>query len=81
LQDLKLIPGTMQVVNKVGGGGGAAFAEVVNKRNNDDNLLVAASHTATAARLGQNAFPGNTMDQVKWLASVGADYGMVAVVG
>lgn len=78
LQDLKLIPGTMQVVNKVGGGGGAAFAEVVNKRNTDDNLLVAAS-TATAARLGQNAFPGNTMDQVKWLASVGADYGMVAV--
>src|SRR3989339_604622 len=63
LQDLKLIPGTLQVINKP---------------DSDNNLLVAAS-TATAARLGQNAYPGNTVDQVKWLASVGADYGMVAV--
>jgi putative tricarboxylic transport membrane protein len=78
LQDLKLIPGTMQVTNKAGGGGGAAYAEVVNKRNTDNNLLVAAS-TSTSTRLGQNAYPGNTMDQVRWLASVGADYGMIAV--
>ncbi|MCM2342002.1 tripartite tricarboxylate transporter substrate-binding protein [Rhodoferax sp.] len=78
LQDLKLIPGSMQVTNKAGGGGGAAYAEVINKRNNDSNLIIAAS-TSTATRLGQNAYPGNTMDQVKWLASVGADYGMVAV--
>lgn len=78
LQDLKLIPGSMQVTNKAGGGGGAAYAEVVNKRNADNNLLVAAS-TSTSTRLGQNAYPGNTMDQVRWLASVGADYGMVAV--
>ena len=78
LQDLKLIPGTMQVINKAGGGGGAAYAEVINKRNTDNNLIVAAS-SATSTRLGQNAYPGNTMDQVKWLAAVGADYGIVAV--
>ncbi|SFG93710.1 putative tricarboxylic transport membrane protein [Palleronia marisminoris] len=78
LQDLGLIPSTMQVVNLSGGGGGVAFAEVVNKRNEDDDLIVAAS-SATATRLAQNAFPGNTMDQVRWIGSVGADYGVIAV--
>ncbi|OWU69325.1 C4-dicarboxylate ABC transporter substrate-binding protein [Roseovarius sp. 22II1-1F6A] len=78
MQDLGLIDQTMQVVNLAGGGGGVAFAEVVNKRNDDDNLIVAAS-SATATRLAQGAFPGNTMDQVRWLASIGADYGVIAV--
>ena len=78
LQDQKLIDKTMQVVNLAGGGGGVAFAEVVNKRNADDDLIVAAS-SATATRLAQGAFPGNTMDQVRWVASVGADYGVIAV--
>lgn len=78
LQDLKIINGTMQVTNLAGGGGGVAFAEVVNKRNEDNNLLVAAS-SSTSTRLAQGAYPGNTMDQVRWVASVGADYGIVAV--
>ena len=78
LQDQGLIDQTMQVVNLAGGGGGVAFAEVVNKRNDADNLIVAAS-SATATRLAQGAYPGNTMDQVRWVASVGADYGVIAV--
>ncbi|ETW13255.1 tripartite tricarboxylate transporter (TTT) family, substrate binding protein [Roseivivax marinus] len=78
LQDLDLIPGTMQVTNLSGGGGGVAFAQVVNKRNDDDNLVVAAS-TATATRLAQGAYPGNSMDQVRWLGTIGADYGVIAV--
>jgi putative tricarboxylic transport membrane protein len=78
LQDLGLIPSTMQVVNLSGGGGGVAYAEVVNKRNDDNDLIVAAS-SATATRLAQNAYPGNTMDQVRWIGSVGADYGVIAV--
>ena len=78
LQDLKLIPGSMRVVNKAGGGGGVAFAEVVNKRNSDNNLIVAAS-SATATRLAQGAYPGNNMSEVRWLAAVGADYGIIAV--
>lgn len=80
LQDQKLIPGTMQVTNKAGGGGGAAYAEIVNKRNADNNLIIAAS-SSTSTRLAQGAYPGNTMDQVRWVASVGADYGMIAVAG
>jgi putative tricarboxylic transport membrane protein len=78
LQDLKIIPGTMQVTNLAGGGGGVAYAEVVNKRNDDNNLIVAAS-SATSTRLAQGAYPGNTMDQVRWVASIGADYGVIAV--
>ncbi|AUH32233.1 Bug family tripartite tricarboxylate transporter substrate binding protein [Paracoccus tegillarcae] len=78
LQDLGLIDKTMQVVNLAGGGGGVAYAEVVNKRNDSNDLIVAAS-SATSTRLAQGAFPGNTMDQVRWIASIGADYGVIAV--
>ena len=78
LQDIGLISGTMQVTNLAGGGGGVAFAQVVTKRGDAANLIVAAS-TSTATRLAQGAYPGNTMDDVRWLASVGADYGIIAV--
>ncbi|WP_171904415.1 tripartite tricarboxylate transporter substrate-binding protein [Afifella marina] len=78
MQDLGFIPGTMKVTNLAGGSGGVAFAEVVNKRNDDNNLIVAAS-SATSSRLAQGAYPGGDMGQVRWLASVGADYGIIAV--
>src|SRR6056300_863760 len=78
LQDLKLIPGSLEVTNMAGGGGGVAYAEVVNKRGGDNNLIVAAS-SATATRLAQGAYPGNTIDQVRWLGSIGADYGIISV--
>ncbi|MEM6488367.1 MAG: tripartite tricarboxylate transporter substrate-binding protein [Pseudomonadota bacterium] len=78
MQDLGLVDGTVQVTNMAGGGGGVAFAAVVNKRNDDDDLFVAAS-TATATRLAQGAYPGNTTDQVRWVATIGADYGVIAV--
>jgi len=78
MQDLKLIPGTMQVTNLAGGGGGVAYAEVANKRSDDNDLIVAAS-SATATRLAQGAYPGNTMDQMRWVGAVGADYGIIAV--
>lgn len=78
MQDQGLIDKTMQVVNLAGGGGGVAYAETVNKRNTSDDLIVAAS-SATATRLAQGAYPGNTVDQVRWVASVGADYGVIAV--
>ncbi len=78
MQDLGLVPGTMQVTNLAGGGGGVAFAEVVNKRNDSNDLIVAAS-SATATRLAQGAYPGNTREDVRWLGTVGADYGIIAV--
>ena len=78
MQDIKAIPGTLQVTNMSGGGGGVAFAAVVNKRSDDNDLIIAAS-SATATRLAQGAYPGNDMSQVRWLGSVGADYGIIAV--
>ncbi len=78
LQDLSLIDSTMQVTNLEGGGGGVAYAEVVTKRNSENDLIVAAS-SATTTRLAQGAYPGNTMDQVRWIGSVGADYGVIGV--
>ncbi|MEQ9688186.1 MAG: tripartite tricarboxylate transporter substrate-binding protein [Bauldia litoralis] len=80
LYDLKIVPNPVQVTNMAGGGGGVAYAAVVNKRNDDNDLIVAAS-SATSTRLAQGAFPGNTMDQVRWLGTVGADYGVIAVAG
>ena len=78
LQDLKLIPSTMKVTNLSGGGGGVAFAEVVSKRSKENDLIVAAS-AATTTRLAQGAYPGNSMGQVRWLATIGADYGVIGV--
>jgi putative tricarboxylic transport membrane protein len=78
LYDLKKIPDPMQVVNMSGGGGGVAYAEVVSKRNDDNNLIVAAS-SATSTRLAQGAYPGSNMDQVRWVGTIGADYGVIAV--
>jgi putative tricarboxylic transport membrane protein len=78
LYDLQVVPNPVQVTNMAGGGGGVAYAEVVNKRNADDDLIVGAS-AATSTRLAQGACPGNTMDQVRWLGTVGADYGVIAV--
>lgn len=78
LYDLKIIASPMQVANLTGGGGGVAFAEVTSKRNSDNNLIVAAS-SATTSRMAQGAFPGAKMDQVRWLGTVGSDYGVIAV--
>lgn len=78
LSDQKLVPGTVQVTNMAGGGGGVAYAHVHAKRYKDDNLIVAAS-SGTTTRLAQGAYPGNTKEDVRWLASIGTEYGVIAV--
>ncbi len=78
LYDLKLVPQPVKVTNMAGGGGGVAYGYVVSKRDDDPNLLVAAS-TATTTRLAQNQFAGMSEDQVRWVAAIGADFGIIAV--
>ncbi|MEP3349306.1 MAG: tripartite tricarboxylate transporter substrate-binding protein [Marinomonas sp.] len=78
LVDLEYIKGNVQTVNMSGAGGGVAFAHTISKRAKDDNLIVAAS-TATTTRLAQGQFPGMSADQVKWVGTLGADYGIIAV--
>ena len=78
LTDLDYIKGNVQTVNMPGAGGGVAFAHTVSKRAEDESLIVAAS-TATTTRLAQGQFPGMNADQVKWVGTLGADYGVIAV--
>jgi len=78
LFELGLIDHAMQVTNMAGGGGGVAFAHVTKERNNDNDLIVAAS-TSTSARLAQGIFKGASADDVHWLATFGAEYGVFAV--
>ncbi|GAA5173536.1 tripartite tricarboxylate transporter substrate binding protein [Modicisalibacter zincidurans] len=78
LEELDLVPGSVQTVNMPGAGGGVAYAHTVSKRAGDDQLLVAAS-TATTTRLAQGQFPGMNAEQVNWLGALGADYGIIAV--
>ncbi len=78
LGELDLVPGSVTVTNMAGAGGGVAYGYVVGKRGDDNDLLVAAS-TATTSRLAQNKFAGLNADQTRWVASLGADFGAIAV--
>ncbi len=78
MYDIGVVDKPVQVTNMAGGGGGLAYSHVVNKRNTDGDLIVAAS-SATATRLAQNAYAGMTYDQVRFLGSIGGDYGIIAV--
>lgn len=68
------------IVNFMPGGVGAvAYNHIIGQRSNDADLIVAAS-TGSALNIAQGKFgAGNTVDSVKWLAALGADYGAVIV--
>lgn len=78
LYDIKAVDQPVQVTNMAGAGGGLAFATVVNERNDDPDLIIAAS-SATTTRLAQNAYGGNTADQVRFVGAIGADPGVIVV--
>lgn len=78
LDELDLVEGSVNVTNMAGAGGGVAYSNVVSKRADDGNLIVAAS-TATTTRLAQNQYAGLSADQVRWIATLGADFGVIAV--
>ena len=78
LAELDLIDGQVRAQNMAGAGGGVAFAHVVAQQEGNENLIVAAS-TATTTRLAQGQYQGFTAADVRWLAAVGADYGVIGV--
>jgi putative tricarboxylic transport membrane protein len=77
LVQLGLVPGSIRTQNLVGAGGGVAFASVVNNERGNANLIVAAS-SATTSRIAAGQFAGYTADDVRWVAAVGGDYGVIA---
>ncbi|MGQ4877530.1 Bug family tripartite tricarboxylate transporter substrate binding protein [Billgrantia sp. LNSP4103-1] len=78
LSELGLVPGNVQTINMAGAGGGVAYAHVVSKREGKENVLIAAS-TAVPTRLAQEQFPGMDMEMVRWIGTLGSDYGVIAV--
>ncbi|GBD31667.1 hypothetical protein HRbin33_00626 [bacterium HR33] len=76
--ELRLLPATLRVTNLPGAGGGMAFAHTVSVRNRDSSLIVAAS-PATTLRLAQGQYGDLEAGDVRWLAAVGAEYGVLAV--
>lgn len=78
LTELGLVNGQIRTQNMAGAGGGVAFAHVVGQQEGNEDLIIAAS-TATTTRLAQGQFPGSTAADVRWVAAVGADYGVIGV--
>jgi putative tricarboxylic transport membrane protein len=78
LSDVVEDAAAMRVTNLPGAGGGIAFAHVVARRTHDSSVIVAAS-PATTLRLAQRQFGEFTEKDVRWLAAIGADYGVIVV--
>lgn len=78
LTDLGLVQGQIRTQNMAGAGGGVAYAHVASQQQGNENLIVAAS-TATTTRIAQGQYAGFDEDDVRWVAAVGADYGIIAV--
>ena len=76
MQELGVIPGTLQVTNMAGSG--VACTHVVSERGTDAGLIVAASCVMTI-RLAQKAFADMTAGQVRWLGALGGGPGVIAV--
>lgn len=76
--ELGLAKGRVRTQNMTGASGAVAFAHVVGQQKANPNVLVAAS-TATTTRLALGMFKGFTADNVRWVAALGADYGVIGV--
>jgi putative tricarboxylic transport membrane protein len=68
----------VRVTNLPGAGGGIAFANVVGRRRGDPGVIIAAS-PATTLRLAQGQYGDLRPGDVRWLAALAADYGVLAV--
>ena len=76
--ELGLAPGAVRTTNVPGAGGGVAFARVVAQREDDPNVLIAAS-PSTTLRLAQRQYGDLSEDDVRWVGTLGAEYGVLAV--
>lgn len=78
LTELGLVNGQIRTQNMPGAGGGVAYAHVASQQQGNANLIVAAS-TATTTRVAQGQYQGFDIDDVRWVAALGADYGVIGV--
>lgn len=78
LVDARVIKDPMRVTYMPGGIGAVAYNAVVGQRPGDPNTIVAFSG-GSLLNLAQGKFGKYNENDVRWLAVVGADYGIVAV--
>ena len=77
-QNSELLKNPMRTVYMPGGIGAVAYNNIVAQRRNDPNAIVAFSG-GSLLNLAQGKFGRYGVDDVRWLASVGADYGALMV--
>ncbi len=78
LTELGLVERNVRTINMPGGGGGVAFAHTLTQRKNADDVLVAAS-MGGVLHLAQGHYGEFDHNDVRWLAAIGSDYGVIAV--
>jgi len=78
LQDFGLLSSPMRVTYMPGGIGAVAYNTVIAQRPDDGNAIVAFSG-GSLLNLAQGKFGRYTENDVRWLAAIGTDYGMIAV--
>lgn len=78
LQETKAIDKPMRVTYMPGGVGAVAYNAIVAQRPAEFGTVVAFSG-GSLLNLSQGKFGRYNVEDVKWLASVGTDYGMIAV--
>jgi len=78
LQETKQIETPMRVTYMPGGVGAVAYNAIVAQRPAEFGTVVAFSG-GSLLNLAQGKFGRYNVDDVKWLAAVGTDYGMIAV--
>jgi putative tricarboxylic transport membrane protein len=78
LQELKLLSSPMRVTYMPGGIGAVAYNSVIAQRPDDGNVIVAFSG-GSLLNLAQGKFGRYNENDVRWMAAIGTDYGMIAV--
>ena len=78
MADAKIIPTPMRVTYMPGGVGVVAYNTMINNKAKDGNVIVAFS-SGTLLNIATGKHGKYNENDVKWLASAGVDYGMVAV--
>jgi len=78
LQETKQIDTPMRVTYMPGGVGAVAYNAIIAQRPAEAGTVVAFSG-GSLLNLSQGKFGRYSVDDVKWLAAVGTDYGMIAV--
>ena len=76
--EAKLMKDPMRVTYMPGGIGAVAYQKIITERPGDSSALVAFSG-GSLLNIAQGKFGKHTVDDVRWVASIGADFGVVAV--